>query len=118
LSIFYGQNSLLARTFKLAPQIIPLSLRNGVAEGRRVIYNHFLDCNGTNSALADLEWIKDNNKILPPSVRIGIYALELDLFQPDSGDEGVYTCRDYRTGNNVSIIITGGKKNLSLYELI
>ena len=70
----------------------------------------YLDCNGTNNALRNLQWSNDNGGSITTASRIN--ALRLDLSMADDQDEGIYTCRDSVTGDTVSINVTAGEERL------
>ena len=60
----------------------------------------YLDCNGTNNAIENLQWSKDNGGSITTASRS--HALRLDLSLANDQDEGIYTCRDTVTGDTVS----------------
>ena len=71
----------------------------------------YLDCNGTNNAIENLQWSKDNGGSITTASRN--HALRLDLSMANDQDEGIYTCRDTVTGDTVSINVTGGEDKIS-----
>ena len=68
----------------------------------------YLDCNGTNNAIGNLQWSKDNGGSITTASRSN--ALRLDLSKANDQDEGIYICRDTVTGDTVSINVTGGEE--------
>ena len=103
LSLFHGQVTSSGATVSPVQGIVALGL-GGLGSTTR----QYLDCNGINNAIANLQWSSDNGGSITTAARSN--ALRLDLSSADEQDEGIYTCRDTVTGDSVSINVTGGEE--------
>ena len=102
LSLFRGQVTSGGATVSPVQGLVALGL-NGT------LTKQYLDCNGTNNAIENLQWNKENGEIrLTVSARSN--AQRLDLSSANKQDEGIYTCRDTVTGDSMSINVTGGEE--------
>ena len=105
LSLFCGQATSVGATVSRVQGVVALGLGGGGGTSTR----QYLDCNGTNNAIGNLQWIKDNGALrLTTAARSN--ALRLDFSSAEEQDEGIYTCRDTVTGDSVSINVTGGEE--------
>ena len=105
LSLFCGQVRSQGATVSRVQGVVALGLGGGGIPTRQ-----YLDCNGTNNAIENLQWSKDNGGSIATASRSN--ALRLDLTSADEQDEGIYTCRNSVTGDTVSINVTGGEERI------
>ena len=104
LSLFRGQVTSSGATFSPVQGIVALGLGGGGVPTRQ-----YLDCNGTNHAIGNLQWNRDNG-VISLTISSRMRELRLDLSSATEQDEGIYTCMDTVTGDSVSINVTGGEK--------
>ena len=104
LSLFRGQVTPDGVTVSPVQELVALGLT-----GNSTLTKQYLDCNGTNNAIENLQWNKENGAIrLTITARSN--ARRLDLSSANDEDEGIYTCRDTVTGNSMSINVTKGEE--------
>jgi len=113
LSIFFGKVPLRGRAnLKQVKEVLALG-RETFFTRQHQFLRPFLLCNGTTTALRNLEWSRGSHV-----VRYKVYmenALLVYINAHLSIAVGIYTCKDTVTGNKVSINITDGECKISFY---